>query len=301
VVTFETIGCPACGSANYRHAFEVRDRFNIIPDRTYSIVRCQSCQLLFVNPRPDALSIAAFYQIEGYDPFVGGKSGKSWTTAAYKLARRFTVPRKVARAMNGLQNARSALDIGCATGEFAAALGKHGLQVCGVEPDPGAAEHARATFGLTVWTGNISAVPHDAGPFDVITMWHVLEHVHDLKGTLARVRELLSPEGRFVIAVPNPLSFDARQYGRNWVAWEAPRHLYHFEPDVLLSLLDREGFAARRAGALAFDAFYHSLLSESASMFGKARAGWRGTLSFLRGAFGGEGSSELYLAKRRNS
>jgi hypothetical protein len=68
-----------------------------------------------------------------------------------------------------------------------------------------------------------------------------------------------------------------------------------------VSVLEREGFTVRRAGALAFDAFYHSVLSESASIFGKVRAGWRGSVSFLRGALGGEGSSELYFAQKRTS
>jgi SAM-dependent methyltransferase len=223
VVTFEIIGCPACGSADYRHALEVRDRFNIVPDRTYSIVRCQGCRLLFVNPRPDALSIAAFYNTEGYDPFVGGASGKSWTTSAYKLARKFTVPRKVARATKGLQDAHSALDVGCATGEFAAALRKRGWNVWGAEPDAAAAEQARSRFGLTVWTGNISAVPPHAGPFDLITMWHVLEHVHDLKGTVARVRELLSPAGR--LRLPCRIHYPTMRDGTVATGWRGKRRV----------------------------------------------------------------------------
>jgi SAM-dependent methyltransferase len=298
MVILETVACPACGANRCRKEFEAQDRFKIVPGQAYTIVRCEQCSLLFVNPRPDANSISAFYATDAYDPYAGNQAAITWTTRAFQLARKFTIPRKVHRALKGLNGAKTALDVGCATGEFAAALQNRGLQVCGAEPDPKAADLARKNFGLTVWTGTMDAIPENAGPFDLITMWHVLEHVHDLKGALKRVRGLLSERGRFVIAVPNPLSCDAQAYGTRWVAWEAPRHLYHFEPHVLLALLEREGFAARRAGAMAFDAYYHCLLSESNKSLGVFRASLYGTMSFMRGAFGGEGSSELYYAVR---
>ena len=169
----------------------------------------------------------------------------------------------------------------------------------GVEPDPGAAEFARTKHDLSVWTGTIQDVPLADRSCDLITFWHVLEHVHDLKGVLRRASDLLSPGGKLAIAVPNPLSSDARTYGGSWVAWDAPRHLYHFEPDVMLDVLLKLGFRPQRAGAVAFDAFYHSLLSERKTIFGFMRGGWRGFASYLRGLAGAEGSSELYLAYKR--
>jgi 2-polyprenyl-3-methyl-5-hydroxy-6-metoxy-1,4-benzoquinol methylase len=176
-------------------------------------------------------------------------------------------------------------------------LRRRGFDAYGVEPDAKAAEFARSR-GLTVWTGSVPEVPSEHGPFDLITMWHVLEHVPDLNDTLVRIRGLLTDHGRLAIAVPNPLSSDARAYGLEWVAWDAPRHLYHFEPKVMLSLLERAGFQAERRGAVAFDAFYHSLLSEK-STAGIFRATSRGTASYFRGILGREGSSELYFASKR--
>jgi 2-polyprenyl-3-methyl-5-hydroxy-6-metoxy-1,4-benzoquinol methylase len=299
---FETTDCPACGSRDYAPELEVRDRFDVVPGRKYPIVRCGQCRLLFANPRPNAASIAAFYAAEGYDPFVSASDRASLMTLAYRFVRRFTVRRKVSRAIRGLHHPQgTALDVGCATGEILIELQRRGFQVRGVEPDPGAADYARQQLHVTVWTGAIDAVPKDAGPFDLITMWHVLEHVHDLPGTLQRVHELLGDQGRFVIAVPNPLSGDRRDYGTGWAGWDTPRHLYHFEPDVMLALLKRYGFQATRQGALAFDAFYHCLMSEPNKTAGLPRAAWRGSKSFLRGLGGGHGSSELYFATKRSA
>jgi 2-polyprenyl-3-methyl-5-hydroxy-6-metoxy-1,4-benzoquinol methylase len=297
-VNFETIACPGCGSEDNQPFVEVRDRFDVVPGRLFSIVRCTPCGLLYTNPRPDAASIGEFYAAEGYDPFISGSSKRSLRDCIYRFVRFFTMRRKAARAARGLKSGARVLDVGCATGEMLIRLQRRGLYVFGVEPDTKAAEFARQTHQLAVWTGGIEAVPDDAGPFDLITMWHVLEHVNDLRGTLARLRELLAANGRLVIAVPNPRSSDARAYGENWVAWDAPRHLYHFKPAVLLDLLNHSGFRAERKGAVAFDAFYHCLLSERASLTGYARATMRGLLSWLRGSCGGEGSSELYWATK---
>ena len=295
-MNFETIACPGCGSEDSQPFLDVRDRFDVLPGQFFSIVRCAHCRLLFTNPRPDAASIGAFYAAGKYDPFVSGSRQLSLKTSLYRAVRFFTVRRKAARVMKGLRTGARVLDVGCATGELLIRLRRRGHEVFGVEPNAQAAEFARSTQGLTVWTGGIEAVPDKAGTFDLITLWHVLEHVHDLRGTLARLRDLLTAGGRLAIAVPNPLSGEARAYGAAWVAWDAPRHLYHFEPAVVLALLNRSGFRAEHRGAVAFDAFYHCLLSERANVAGYLRAAARGTVSWLRGVGGGEGSSELYWA-----
>lgn len=298
-VQFETISCPVCGSTEYHKERDVRDRFNTIPGQTYTIVRCDQCQLLYLNPRPDNASLGVFYSAEGYDPFVSSRDNANLLTGLYRFVRRFTIRRKAARVSGELKRNALCLDVGCATGEFLVELRRRGFQVRGVEPDPRSAEFSRMTHGLQVWTGTIHDVPDDAGPFDLITLWHVLEHVPDLPQNLLRLHGLLKTGGRLAIAVPNPCSGDARHYQANWVAWDTPRHLYHFEPPVMLKLLEQSGFEARRAGAVAFDAFYHSLLSESGGFVRFWGAGWQGLLSFVRGIYGGEGSSELYIAHKR--
>jgi SAM-dependent methyltransferase len=297
-VKLETTPCPACGGPDYEHYLSVRDRFETVPGQLFSIVRCSHCRLLYLNPRPDENSLPAFYDTAGYDPFISSSAEESLTATAYRLVRRFTMKRKAARVAEGLQRGAKALDVGCATGEMVAELKKLGFDAVGVEPNPKAAEFARDMHGLTVWTGGIKDVPGYAGPFDLITLWHVLEHLPDLRTSLERLRGMMSDTGRLAIAVPNPLSRDAGTYGDSWVAWDAPRHLYDFEPDVLLDLLRQSGFRAERRGAVAFDAFYHCLLSEKPGPSRFLRASLRGLASYARGITGGEGSSELYFAHK---
>jgi SAM-dependent methyltransferase len=277
----------------------VRDRFETVPGQIFSIVRCSRCNLLYVNPRPDAVSLPAFYETEGYDPFASSGAKASVSTLLYRFVRRFTMRRKASRVVSGLPSGGKTLDVGCATGEMVLQLKHKGFNAVGVEPNPKAAEFARNKLGLTVWTGNLTDVPTQAGPFELITLWHVLEHVPDLKETLDRLREMLTDSGRLAIAVPNPLSSDAKAYGAAWVAWDAPRHLYDFEPAVLMDVLSQSGFRVERRGAVAFDAFYHCLLSEKQGVTGYVRAAIRGFQSYVKGISGGEGSSELYFAYKR--
>jgi 2-polyprenyl-3-methyl-5-hydroxy-6-metoxy-1,4-benzoquinol methylase len=295
-VNFETIACPACSSGNFAPEYRVGDRFDTIPGQIFDIVRCQTCGLLFVNPRPDASSIGAYYAATGYDPFGSSETRTNLTTRLYKLARPLSIRRKASRVVDGLPKHARTLDVGCATGEFMMELRRRNFEVFGVEPDSRAAEYAREKNGLIVWTGSIEQVPDIAGPFALITFWHVLEHVHRLKENLARAHGLLDHGGRLAIAVPNPVSKDARFYRERWVAWDAPRHLYHFEPRVMLELLAKSGFRPERKGAVAFDAFYHSILSEPKSVTGLLRGGCHGLSSYLSGITGHDGSSELYLA-----
>lgn len=259
------------------------------------------CKVIFLNPRPDEDSIGAFYDVPGYDPF--GSSGDSASGMA-KLYRRFrplSIRRKAGRVVAGLKPADRCLDVGCATGEFMVELKRRGFEADGCEPNAAAAQFARDKHGLRVWTGGIEAVPAHAGPYKLITFWHVLEHVHKLRETLEAARKLLSPRGKIAVAVPNPLSLDAKAYGDEWVAWDTPRHLYHFEPPVMLDLLIRAGFDPRSLGAVSFDAFYHCLLSEPRKPIPLLRGAFRGMLSFASGLVGGPGSSELYIGINRSS
>ncbi len=298
-MTLVSTDCPSCGSTHHQAEWQVKDRFDVVPGAVYSIVRCAECNLLFLNPRPAETDLGQFYAASGYDPFVSSRKSASLGDLVYKFVRRFTVRRKAQRISRGAKAGGRVLDVGCATGEMLVQFRSLGFETCGVEPDLDAARFAREKLGLTVWNGGIEAVPSDTGRFDLIVFWHVLEHVSDLKSTLARVQELLATDGRAVFAVPNPRSYDAGIYGEKWVAWDTPRHLYHFEPDTMLTVLSSSGLKPQRGGAVAFDAFYHCLLSEPKTMAGLVRATVRGGISFLRGVAGAGGSSELYIAMRR--
>ncbi len=136
-----------------------------------------------------------------------------------------------------------------------------GWQVTGLEPDETARANAAALYGLQLQQQHhLFELP--ASTFDAITLWHVLEHVHDLQQYLQQFAQLLKPAGRLIIAVPNHTSYDAGFYHENWAAYDVPRHLYHFSPISMETLLEKNGFVVETMQPMWFDSYYISLLSE---------------------------------------
>jgi SAM-dependent methyltransferase len=134
------------------------------------------------------------------------------------------------------------LDVGCATGLFLNAMRGRGWDVHGVELSPYAADYARRTFGLDVFTGTVQEAAYPNHSFDIVTMWDVLEHVNDPKQTLAEVVRILRPGGMLALSLPDPTCPEARYFGANWIGWDRPRHLHLFTPDILRCYLRDAGF-----------------------------------------------------------
>lgn len=153
------------------------------------------------------------------------------------------------------------LDIGAGTGAFAATMQNAGWQITGLEPEEEARIHAKTDF-------NVRLAPLDhlfdlqKGEFDVITLWHVLEHVHQLHAYLDQFQSLLTQDGVLIVAVPNYTSYDSKYYGRDWAAWDVPRHLWHFSPKSMDELMSMHGFKVEAYLPMKFDGFYVSMLSE---------------------------------------
>jgi predicted SAM-dependent methyltransferase len=141
---------------------------------------------------------------------------------------------------------------------------------------------------------------YDESSFDAITLWHVLEHLHDLHGYGDRFRKLLRLTGKLILAVPNYISHDATHYGSSWAAYDVPRHLYHFSPDAMTILLRDHGFSIKEIHPQWFDSFYVSLLSEQYKN-GKSnliKGGWEGLVSDINTMKKKENSSSLiYVAQ----
>jgi len=133
--------------------------------------------------------------------------------------------------------------------------------VTGLEPDPDARKVAKDLHGIELDdTGHFYQLP--AGSYDAITMWHVLEHVHDLHEYVRQIKKLCKPGGKMFIAVPNYTSFDADHYRASWAAYDVPRHLYHFSPASMHELMRRHRCVIEKIQPMWFDSFYVSLLSE---------------------------------------
>jgi 2-polyprenyl-3-methyl-5-hydroxy-6-metoxy-1,4-benzoquinol methylase len=191
------------------------------------------------------------------------------------------------------------LDYGCGTGAFLMEMKSAGWQVQGMEPDPGAASRAAELTSSTIsHPDQLSSLPGNA--FNVVTMWHVLEHVHDLHGTLDQVKRILKQDGILVVAVPNHTSYDARHYAEHWAAYDVPRHLHHFSPDSLSKLMHMHAMKVTAIKPMWYDAFYVSLLSEKYKT-GSMRlipALFTGIISNLNAIFKkGVCSSQIYIIR----
>ncbi len=250
------IDCPVCSGTVFSPWLKVKDYF--LSQEEFSILSCGSCGFRFVNPRPDKSDIGRYYQSDDYISHDAGKN--DLLSRIYKFARTISIRRKY-RIVRRFSTGSKILDIGCGTAEFLAYCKKEGCDVMGIEPNEKARLFAQ-TRNLVTTYENPDALSELQGTFNCITMWHVLEHIHDLNGLIVQVRNLLAPGGIFIVAVPNCNSWDAQHYIQHWAAYDVPRHLYHFTKDTLLKLASRSNMQVVKIYPQKLDAYYVSMLSE---------------------------------------
>ena len=250
--------CPLCTSAQIQPHLRCKD--HTASGKMFDLYRCGTCGFLFTQDIPDENEIGEYYQSAGYLPHASGAAGLLAT--AYRLVRRIALRQKKNLVCRTAGRSRGTLlDIGCGTGEFLHTMKKAGWDVKGVEPSEAARQHAKTRYDLDVSPPSDLPELPDAS-FDVITMWHSLEHVQDLRGYLTKIRSLLNAKGLLLVAVPNADSFDASHYREFWAAYEVPRHLHHFTPATMKQWLDKYGLHLETMMGMPFDAYYISLLSE---------------------------------------
>lgn len=289
--------CPACGHNETIKSLEVED-FTVSHER-FTLVECTSCTLVFTNPRPTEKAIGPYYRSEEYISHTN--SSRGLLNTAYQWARKRAISGKIDLLESLATSSRSLLDYGCGTGEFLGAAKQKGWICAGLEPDDGARQQARTNHGLNVeHPETLWKLPD--GQFGVITLWHVLEHVHRLRETVKELVRSLSSEGCLLIAVPNRLSKEAAYYGAYWAAYDVPRHLYHFSRKPMIGLMEANGLVLERIDPLFFDPYYISLLSEKYK-HGKSNpvsAAWRGLQTTLAGKKDiDQNSSLLYVFRKK--
>lgn len=249
--------CPWCGATSDHEYIKLNDLF--LSQEHFSVFECDSCHLLFTVPRPSSEKLGSYYKSENYYSHQENKKGLIPTI--YESVKSVNVRHKVKLATEGLSQG-SVLDIGCGVGDFLSALMEKNWKIVGIEPDVDACSIAEKRLGVKP----LSPSEYDSLPdqsFDLITMWHVLEHVEDLHFQISQLHRLLKPGGRLLLALPNYLCFDAVHYQQYWAAWDVPRHLYHFKPDFIRSQISSFGFKYIDNQKLIWDAYYISYLSES--------------------------------------
>ncbi len=290
--------CPACGGERTDAYLQVRD--HLVSGEEFTLARCTRCSLVITQNHPTPDAIAGYYETGQYISHAAG--ARSFGDHIYFLVRRYMLGRKrkmISRQTQG----RRLLDIGAGAGHFVAHLRHHGWDAYGVEPGRQARAAAELLHGLSLDTPD--AIPQmPACSFDVVTMWHVLEHVHEPQTYLEHVHRLLTDDGLVVIAVPNPSSYDAQYYGRFWAAWDVPRHLWHFSRRSMETLLDRSGFRITASRSMPFDAFYVALRSEQYRRRHALSAWVWGAVLGLKGWLAGmsnveRASSVMYFVRKK--
>ena len=245
---------------------------------------CSDCDLRFTQDVPDEHSIAPYYKSADYISHSNTRQGM--VNQLYQKVRNYTLEQKANLVIQKTVARGSILDLGAGIGAFLHTMKKRGWEVMGIEPDEGARRQSMDLYGLRL---EDTATLENLSPrsFDAITLWHVLEHVHQLHSYVEQLKKLLKQGGKIFIAVPNYDSLDSSVYKLYWAAYDVPRHLYHFTPKSMEALMKRHGLRILEKKPMWFDSFYISLLS-SKYKNGKTKwvgAAWSGLRSNMNALF----------------
>lgn len=268
----EKTDCNLCGSGEAVPVCEPRER--LLGEETFSVVRCLQCGLLYTNPRPSKGEMGKYYP-PAYSAFqvtiplrlfpagtsarveiknflrrkilalyYGYFGGSHLPDPVCALLRVLLLPLKyrVGSSFPARVEGGRALDVGCGAGQYLSWLRELGWEVQGVEADEKTARLAGEKLGLEILSGDFETIPLQENRFDVVTLWHSLEHMRDPLGTLQKVFRILREGGKVLIGIPSAVSLEARLFRSSWWGWEVPRHFYHFSPNTVSAVLKNAGF-----------------------------------------------------------
>jgi SAM-dependent methyltransferase len=289
--------CLVCGNDQFTKLYSCTDF--VATHETFDVVTCNKCSFVFTNPRPNADSIGPYYQSDKYVSHAGAKDKLGFIYKIYDIVRNFSIQSKL-QLIKSYNPSGKLMDLGCGLGYFLdGTIKDKTFEAVGADISEEAISYVKTKFGYEVLhESKLDSLPHNH--FDVITQWHVLEHVHLLNERMIQLHNLLKKDGTLFIAVPNSNSWDAKHYKVYWDGFDVPRHLYHFNTQSFTQLMEKHGFKVISKKPLWFDAPYISMRSETHK---------RNNLVMLRGAFSGfisnfsalftkEYSSILFVVKK---
>ena len=250
--------CPVCKSTQIQPQLSAKDY--TVSGEIFSIVACNNCTHLFTQNVAQQNEIGRYYASENYISHSDTQVGL--VNKLYHSIRKKTLQNKKKLIVGETQKSTgNILDIGCGTGAFLYTMKTGGWEITGLEPDETAREKAKTLYGIKPQP-SINIFNLQDNIYDAITMWHVLEHVHQLNEYIGQLKNVLTKQGKIFIAVPNYTSYDAQHYGQFWAAYDVPRHLYHFSPASMKTLVEQHGLTIKKIKPMWFDSFYVSMLSE---------------------------------------
>ncbi len=281
-----------CEGVELHVALKTRDL--MITQEEFQISECAGCGFWFTNPIPAENSIGDYYKHETYVSHSSSKKG--FINGVYNLVRNRTLKGKRSLIKSLVPKGR-VIDYGCGTGHFLKCLKDAEYDVLGFEPDIDARAFTKENFNIETKPLEEFSELENA-TIDVITMWHVLEHVYHLKRDFGQLVDKIKSGGYLVIAVPNRKSADAKKYGEHWAAYDVPRHLYHFVPQDIEYLAKEFGLTLDKILPMKYDSFYVSMLSEKYMKGNLLSAFWTGLKSNMK-AKEGEYSSQIYILRKK--
>ena len=277
--------------SNKKHFLTVKDYS--VSQETFNLYHDEELDMLITYPQPSLENLGKYYESVDYISHTDSK--RSLFEKCYHFIKSIALKNKL-NLVNSLQPAKgSVLDIGAGTGDFLSVVKENGWNTIGVEPSEKAKAIAQKK-GVS-FVEQTSELENNS--FDVITMWHVLEHVPNLDNQIKELKRLLKPNGSLIIAVPNFKSFDAKQYGNFWAAYDVPIHFWHFSKTAIKKLFAKEDMELVKVLPMKFDSFYVSLLSEKyktgkmnfvKAFFIGLQSNWKAKQNF-------EYSSHIYVLK----
>lgn len=287
--------CPNCGNKNISSILKAKDY--TVSGEKFEIWECSNCTQRFTQNIPDKENISKYYQSENY--ISHSDTAKGLVNNLYHKVRKHTLIQKRKLIIRSIKkNKGNILDVGAGIGAFLNTMKMANWKITGTEPDKNAREKAMQLYGINLdQSENLYSFPEKN--FDAITLWHVLEHVHDLHEYVEQLKKLLSANGKLFIAVPNYTSKDANIYKEYWAAYDVPRHLYHFSPKAMKNLLNTHGLKIEKIKPMWFDSIYVSMLSEQykAGNPRPVKAMINGSISNLKTFFDNtKCSSVIYMA-----
>jgi 2-polyprenyl-3-methyl-5-hydroxy-6-metoxy-1,4-benzoquinol methylase len=280
--------------SNKKHFLTVKDYS--VSQETFDLYHDQELDMLMTIPQPSIENLGKYYESVDYISHTDSK--RSLFEKIYHFVKSIALRNKL-NLINSLKsNKGRILDIGAGTGDFLLVAKENGWQIVGVEPSQKAKAIAKKK-GVSFVEATSDLADHS---FDVISMWHVLEHVPNLINQIAELKRLLKPNGTLVIAVPNFKSFDANYYGKFWAAYDVPIHFWHFSKTAIKKIFEKEEMKVEKVLPMKFDSFYVSLLSEKyktgkmnfiKAFFLGLQSNWKAKQNF-------EYSSHIYILKNND-
>lgn len=281
--------CPVCKNSEVKPVLQATD--HTVSKEEFTIVECSACTFRFTFEAPAESAIQKYYQSSAYISHSNTKKGVinllyHWARYFTMMSKEWLVKKESKRQVGML------LDIGSGTGTFAHTMERAGWSVVGLEPDADARAFAIKQYKVDIYPSeDLFRLPE--GTYSAITMWHVLEHVHQLDAYIQRIKELLAPNGKLIVAVPNYTSKDAEVYGAFWASYDVPRHLYHFSPKSMDVLMKRHGLRVIKKRRMLLDSYYIAMLSEKYKKGNFINALWNGFASNMSALVNRERCSSL--------